>query len=142
VHDNRVLKNYPSTTAAIAQYRVLYSPNSAATPIQCMLHYAHVLVTQAFSSGPPPSTPPSSASGLRPPLAISPDQACMVLYFIISVALLPPCAPLQRPNSWTKSRQKSYEFSSLYYSQRPPQISISSNSHNLLLFLEVNYCTL
>jgi hypothetical protein len=50
-----------------------------------------------------------------------------------------------RPNSWTKSRQKSAEFSSLLFTVTFIalfEISVSSNSRNLLQFLEVNYCTL
>jgi hypothetical protein len=48
-----------------------------------------------------------------------------------------------RPNYWTKSRQKSKEFSPCY-SQSPLQlcleISISSHSRNLLQFLQFSYC--
>ncbi len=43
-----------------------------------------------------------------------------------------------RPNSWTKSLQKSSEFSSLLFTVSSTallEISISSNSHNLLQFL-------
>jgi hypothetical protein len=50
----------------------------------------------------------------------------------------------QRPNSWTKSRHKSLESFLPCYSQSPlqlcPEISISSNSRNLLQFLQFSYC--
>jgi hypothetical protein len=51
----------------------------------------------------------------------------------------PSATPDQRPNSWTKSKQRSYEFSSLLFKvtlQHCLGIFISSNSHNLLQFLQ------
>jgi hypothetical protein len=52
----------------------------------------------------------------------------------------------ERPNSWTKSRKKSEEFSSLLFTvtsiQLCLEISFSSNQRNLLQFLQFSYCTL
>jgi hypothetical protein len=56
--------------------------------------------------------------------------------------LIPMGCTVQRPNTWTKTRQK---FSSLLFtvtSTALPEISISSNSRNLLEVLQFSYCTL
>ncbi len=61
------------------------------------------------------------------------DHVLVLFVFLLTIL---------RPNSWTKS-QKSFPPC---YSQSPLQlcleISIFSNSHNLLQFLEFSYCTL
>ncbi len=55
------------------------NPIIPATPIPCLLHHAHVLVTQAFSSCPPPLDPPFLRLTAQAPFSNAPDQACIVL---------------------------------------------------------------